>query len=69
MMDLHPLRSRHIASLLAAQLQTRFFPDPKHFSDRVDRLNACGVAVLIEKRVARDFDCIGQSDCSVGIMF
>ena len=69
MMDLHPLWSRHVANLLAGQLQPRLFSDPKHFSDRINRLNAGRVSELIEKRIARNFDRFGQADVAVRVMF
>src|SRR4029077_8427306 len=69
MMNLHPLGSRHIASLLATQLETRFFPNSQHFSDHVDRLDSSGVSVLIKKRIARNLNCVSQANRSVRVMF
>src|ERR1051326_5284628 len=68
MMNLHPLRSRHIATLFPAELQTRFLANAQHLADVVNRLNPRGVTVLIEKGVARNLNRIGKSDVSVRVM-
>src|SRR5213593_4418077 len=69
MMDLHPLRAWHIAGLFARKLQARFFADSQHLANGVNRLNARGVSVLIEKGVTRHLDRISQANCTVRIMF
>src|SRR5439155_18327312 len=69
MMDLHPLRSRHIAGLFARKLQTGVLADPQHLANVIKRLNAGCVAVLIEKGVTRYLDRIGQTDGAVRVMF
>src|SRR5213596_4035078 len=69
MMDLHPLRSRHIAGLFARKLQTGLLANPQHLANVIKRLNAGCVAVLIKKGVTRYLDGIDQSDCTVCVMF
>src|SRR5436309_14495786 len=68
MMDLHPLRSRHIAGLFTRKLQTGVLADPQHLANVIKRLNAGCVAVLIEKGVTRYLDRIGQTDGPVRVM-
>src|SRR6266702_1564099 len=69
MMVFHPLRASHIAGLFARKLKARFFADSQHLANGVNRLNARGVSVLIEKGVTRHLDRISQANCTVRIMF
>src|SRR6266496_4873693 len=69
MMNLHPLRPRHIAALFAGELEARFLANAQHLANVVNRLNAGCVPVLVEKGVTRDLDGIDQSDCTVCVMF
>src|SRR5205085_1869181 len=69
MMHLHPFRARQDSWLLAGQVNSRFFAQSHDLTHSANRLNPGGVAELIEERVARNLDRVGQPDGAVPSAF
>src|SRR5436190_4463471 len=68
MVNLHPLRPRHVPGLLTGQSQSGFLADAEHFPDDINRLNAGCVSVLIEEGVTRHLNRVGEPDVPVRVM-
>src|SRR5207237_4477062 len=68
-MNRHPLRSRHDSWLLAREMNTTLLPQAERVTSLVNRVDSSRVSVLIEKRVARNLDRVGQSKRPMGAAF
>ena len=62
---LQPSGTRKDPRLLAIEPDIGGLPEPEHVTDRGDRINAGGIPVLIEKRVARHFHRVAERQRSV----
>ena len=68
-MDRHPLRPGHDSGLLAGQMNSGLFPQTKCVTRLINRVDSSRISKLIEKRVARNFDRVGQSKGAVDAVF